>query len=132
MLKQQTNLPSLGVDFLYASAYTIDMKEIEFFKLENNKEPVVEWLNSLDLATQARIHSRFSRLQEDNYGDCKKLGEISELRFNFGPGYRIYFSEIDNTIVLLLNAGDKKTQKKDIEKAKEYFNAWKGQGNGQI
>lgn len=105
------------------------MKEIEFFKI-NNKEPVKEWLDSLDSITRKRIYARLIRLEEGNHGDCKKLREISELRFKFGSGYRIYFTELDNIIILLLNAGDKKTQNKDIEKAKEYLNIWKGKRHG--
>ncbi|MFA7659097.1 MAG: type II toxin-antitoxin system RelE/ParE family toxin [Candidatus Gastranaerophilaceae bacterium] len=108
------------------------MKEIEFFKLDNDKEPVKEWLLKLDSFTRKRIYARILRLEEENYGDFKNLGEISELRFKFGSGYRIYFAEIDNLIVLLINAGDKKTQKKDIEKAKEYLKIWKGQHDGKI
>lgn len=117
---------------MYALAYNVYMKEIEFLKLDNGKEPVKEWLNSLDSATRKRIYVRLIRLEENNCGDCKKLGEISELKFKFGAGYRVYFAEVDGTILLLLNAGDKKTQSKDIERAKEYFNIWKGQNNGQI
>ena len=87
-------------------------------------------MSSLDNFTRKRIYVRLVRLQEDNYGDYKKIGEISELRVQFGSGYRIYFAEVDNVIILLLNAGDKKLQTKDIEKAKEYFNIWKGQNHG--
>ena len=105
------------------------MKEIEFFKLNNNKEPVKEWLSTLDSFTQKRIYARLLRLEEDNYGDYKNLGEISELRFKFGSGYRIYFAEIDNLVLLLITAGNKKTQEKDIEKAKEYLKIWKGNKN---
>lgn len=115
---------------MYALAYNVEMKEIEFFKLDNNKEPVSDWLNSLDSVTRKRIYARLIRLEENNYGDCKNLGEISELRFKFGSGYRAYFSEVNDIIIILLNAGDKKTQSKDIEKAKEYFNIWKGKCNG--
>jgi putative addiction module killer protein len=121
-----SNLHFETLDFLYALVYTSVMKEIEFFKLENNKEPVKEWLDSLDSLTRKRIYARLLRLEENNYGDCKVLGEISELRFKFGSGYRVYFAEIDKVIVLLLTGGDKKTQKKDIKKAKEYLNIWKG------
>lgn len=97
-----------------------------FFKLDNGKEPAKEWLDSLDLTIQTRIHTRLARLQEGNYGDCKNLGEISELRFKFGSGYRIYFAEVNQIILVFLNAGDKKTQSKDIKEAKEYLQIWKG------
>lgn len=105
------------------------MKEIVYFKQENGKIPVKEWINSLDSSMRKRIYARLVRLEENNSGDCKNLGEISELRFKFGSGYRIYFAEVDNIILLLLNAGDKKTQSKDIQNAKEYFQLWKGQYN---
>ena len=57
--------------------------------------------------------------KKNNFGDHKKIdSEISELRLKFGSGYRIYYTEVDNVIVLLINGGDKSTQSKDIEKAK--------------
>ncbi len=103
------------------------MKEVRYFKLDNDKIPVKDWLDSLDSPIRKRINARLVRLEENNAGDCKNLGEISELRFKFGSGYRIYFAEIDNIILLLLNAGDKKSQSKDIKNAKEYLKLWKGQ-----
>jgi putative addiction module killer protein len=103
------------------------MKEIIYFRLENGKIPVKEWMDSLDSSVKKRIYARLVRLEENNSGDCKNLGEISELRFKFGSGYRVYFAEENNVILLLLNAGDKKTQSKDIKNAKEYLQLWKGQ-----
>lgn len=102
------------------------MKEIIFYIHSNGKKPVEIWLKSLDISIRKRIFRRISRIEENgNFGDYKKLDEdISELRFNFGSGYRIYFAEVGDIIVLLLNAGDKKTQSKDIEKAKEYLENW--------
>lgn len=103
------------------------MKEITFYQHTNNKVPVVEWLKSLDKSFQIRVQDRLVRIeQNDNFGDFKKLdNEISELRFNFGSGYRIYYTEIDNIVVLLLNAGDKKLQNNDILKAKKYLAIWR-------
>lgn len=103
------------------------MKEIRFYQHINNKIPVVEWLKSLDKPFRIRIQDRLTRIEQDgNFGDFKKLdNDISELRFNFGSGYRIYYTEIDNIVVLLLNAGDKKVQSKDILKAKEYLEIWR-------
>ena len=67
-----------------------------------------------------------TRLLENNFGDHKKIdNEISELRFNFGSGYRIYYTEVDNIIVLLINGGDKSTQNKDIQKAKIILAEWR-------
>ena len=109
------------------------MKEIQFYRHTNNKVPITDWLKTLDKVNRFRIQDRLLRIeQDDNFGDFKKLdNEISELRFNFGSGYRIYYSEINNIIVLLLVGGDKKLQSKDILKAKEYLKTWR-QNNGQI
>ena len=103
------------------------MKEILFYRHTNDKIPVVEWLKTLDKPFWARVQDRLTRIeQDDNFGDFKKIdSELSELRFNFGCGYRIYYSEINNIVVLLLNAGDKKLQSNDILKAKEYFTIWR-------
>ena len=103
------------------------MKEILFYRHTNNKIPVLEWLKTLDKPFRTRIQDRLTRIeQDDNFGDYKKIdNELSELRFNFGSGYRIYYTEINNIVVLLLNAGDKKLQSNDILKAKEYFTIWR-------
>ena len=103
------------------------MKEIQFYKHTNEKIPLVEWMKSLDKSIKFRIQDRLNRIEQDgNFGDCKKLDDdISELRFNFGSGYRIYYTEVNNVVVLLLNAGDKKQQDKDILKAKEYLKIWR-------
>ncbi|MDR1167545.1 MAG: type II toxin-antitoxin system RelE/ParE family toxin [Heliobacteriaceae bacterium] len=107
------------------------MKEIVYFKLENGKEPVDEWISSLDIRTQSRIYSRLERISQGNYGDVKKLtnSELSEIRLALGKGYRIYYAEVENIIILLINAGDKSTQISDIKKANKYFILWKEQSN---
>ena len=83
-------------------------------------------MDSLDKNTKIRVQSRLTRLLENNFGDHKKIdNEISELRFKLGAGYRIYYTEIDNIIVLLINGGDKSTQSKDILKAKSILQEWR-------
>ena len=68
--------------------------------------------------------ARLDRVAHGNFGDVKEIdSSINEMRFFFGSGYRIYYVIRGNTIVLLLNGGDKKSQKKDIEKAKELYKA---------
>ena len=95
-------------------------------QLANDKIPFIEWMDSLDKTTKARVQSRLTRLLENNFGDHKKIdNEISELRLKFGSGYRIYYTEVDNIIVLLINGGDKSTQSKDIEKAKSILQEWR-------
>ncbi len=99
------------------------MKEVKFYKLENEKEPVKEWLLSLDLSIRVKIIKRLERIYDNNFGDYKQLAtNLYELRFFFGSGYRIYYTIQGNTVVILLYAGDKSDQKKDIEIAKNYLN----------
>lgn len=98
-------------------------REIEFYIDENGDIPFVEWLESLDRKTQARIRNRLTRLELGNFGDCKHVGSgVIELRFMFGAGYRVYFGEVKRKIILLLCGGDKSTQERDIQKAHE---SWK-------
>lgn len=89
----------------------------------SGKVPFLEWLNNLkDPVTRLRIRRRLDRVEQGNFGDCEPVGEgISELRLAFGSGYRIYFAEWDDAIIILLCAGDKGSQKKDIKLAKSYW-----------
>lgn len=99
-------------------------KEIQFFVDKNGKCYVKDWLQKLDITTQGRINSRLVRLEYGAYGDYKHIqGKLYELRFFFGKGYRIYFTERNNKIIFLLNAGDKESQSKNIKKAKEIIKA---------
>lgn len=68
-----------------------------------------------------RILSRIDRVRHGNYGDYKRFHGIIELKFHFGKGYRVYFGEDGNTIVVLLIGGDKSTQEKDIQEAISYW-----------
>ena len=79
------------------------------------------WLRRLkDANVKARINLRIRRIElNGNFGDVKPVGDgVSELRIDYGPGYRVYFAKRGNRIVLLLAGGDKSTQQRDIEKAK--------------
>jgi putative addiction module killer protein len=79
------------------------------------------WLRKLrDHNARARIQIRIRRLSLGNFGDVKPVGEgVSELRIDYGPGYRIYLQQRGNLLVLLLVGGSKKTQQTDIVKAKK-------------
>jgi putative addiction module killer protein len=78
------------------------------------------WFDKLrDKAAKVRIDIRIRRLSLGNPGDVKPVGEgVSELRVNFGPGYRIYFVQRGEELVVLLAGGDKSTQDQDISTAK--------------
>ena len=79
------------------------------------------WLTKLkDIQAKVSILRRIERVKEGNFGDYKSIGaDVSELRITTGPGYRIYYTKKDDEIVILLVGGDKTTQSKDIQKAKQ-------------
>jgi len=99
------------------------IKQIELYTTEKGEQPFIQWLESLkDKAGRYRIKERLDRVALGNLGDHKYIRDgVSELRLDFGPGYRIYFGEERETIVLLLCGGDKSTQRKDIKKAITYW-----------
>lgn len=104
----------------------MEKRVVKIAQIANNKAPFIEWMNSLDKVTKSRVQSRLTRLLENNFGDHKRIdNEISELRLKFGSGYRIYYTEIDNVIVLLINGGDKSSQSKDIIKARSILQEWR-------
>ena len=80
-----------------------------------------KWLSKLkDMKGRIAIARRIERMGNDNFGDVKSVGtHISELRITTGPGYRVYFTQKDEKIIILLVGGDKSTQAKDIKKAEE-------------
>ena len=111
-------------------ARKIQLKTVIVYIDENGNEPYTDWLRSLrDQKTQERIKVRIRRLESGLYGDCEPVGEgVSELRMFFGPGYRVYFGEDAENIVVLLSGGDKSSQKRDIKTAKEYWKEYQDNG----
>ena len=84
-------------------------------------ETFARWFDSLrDRQARARIDVRIRRLSLGNPGDVRPIREgVSELRIDYGPGYRVYFTQRGQTLVVLLGGGDKRTQDRDIELALE-------------
>ena len=80
-----------------------------------------EWFSNLrDRVAKVRIDIRIRRLSLGNPGDVKPVGEgVSELRIDYGPGYRVYFAQRGLKLIILLAGGNKSTQEKDIQTAKE-------------
>jgi putative addiction module killer protein len=84
-----------------------------------------KWLGKLkDLRAKAKILFRLQKIEDDeHFGECEPVNYgIRELKINYAKGYRVYFKESDGKIILLLIGGDKSTQQKDIERAKEILN----------
>ncbi len=97
------------------------------YQQENGTCPVVSWLEALDDLVRYRIKSRLARVSLGNLGEYKMLGDgLGELKFKFGSGYRIYFSEFKGEIILLLCGGDKGSQKNDIKLARNYLEDYLG------
>lgn len=90
----------------------IEIRQTEIF---------ADWLRSLaDKQAQKRIAQRLVRIEAGLFGDAKSVGGgVSELRINYGPGFRVYFTRRGNTLVILICGGDKSSQSRDIAKAKK-------------
>jgi putative addiction module killer protein len=86
------------------------------------------WFSGLrDPQAQARINARIRRLSPGNPGDVKAVGSgVSELRIDYGPGYRVYYAQRGKALVLISCGGDKRTQDVDIKRAIEIARDWKG------
>ena len=99
------------------------MKEIIYYQTAENKVPYLEWYNSLDKSLRLLVDKRLSKVERGLYGNNKRLSEeLYELKFD--NGLRIYYTEIENTIVLLFTGGNKSKQSKDIETATKYLNEY--------
>lgn len=105
----------------------IRQRRLQAYRTSRGREPFTEWLISVhDRNTRNKIERRLDRIISGNFGDYRSVGAgVFELRFSFGAGYRIYFGEVDDTIVLLLCGGDKSSQAQDIERAKRYWLEYK-------
>ena len=85
-----------------------------------------KWIKKLkDNKVKALINKRINRLAKGNPGDNRFLGDITELRIDYGPGYRIYYKDTGKEIIILLCGGDKSTQQADIQKAREILQFYK-------
>ena len=97
--------------------------EVRHYLTESNRDPYQEWLDGLkDIRARVAIQRRIDRLVSDNFGDHKFCRDgVWELRIDTGPGYRIYYAQTNQMIVLLLCGGDKRSQKSGIDRAVKYW-----------
>ena len=102
---------------------------LQYYLEDDGTAPFTEWLSNLrDRDAHARISARLNRVKLGNFGIIKALGDGgTEIKIDYGPGYRLYYAMNGKTIVLLLIGGDKSTQKQDIKLAKTY---WQRQQKG--
>ena len=98
-------------------------KAIEYYVTSDGRSPFHDWYTSLkDVKTLAVINNRLTRVERGLLGDHKALGSgVYELKIDVGPGYRIYFGQEGQKLIWLLHGGYKKTQQRDIEMAKKYW-----------
>ncbi len=98
-------------------------KQIIYYTTASGKCPYLDWLNTLDGKTQDIVNARIDRLKDGLKGDWKRLtnSKLSELRIDFGKGYRVYYRELNNIIILIVAGGDKSDQKRLIKQAGKYL-----------
>ena len=101
--------------------------ELRYYQTSTGARPFPDWLERLnDRQARARIDARLARVITGNLGDVRPVGAgVLEMRIDWGPGYRVYFARLGQITVLLLCGGDKRSQQKDIEHAKAYFEDFK-------
>lgn len=106
--------------------------EVRRYVTGSGKDVVGEWLAGLkDARARAKIATRIARLEADNFGDCRPMGDsVWELRIDWGPGYRVYDAVVGAEVVLLLCGGDKRKQSADIRRAAEFLTDYRQRMTG--
>jgi len=102
------------------------MIELVLYPTDEGKAPFEDWFNRLDTAAALKVRTALARLETGNLGDVTPVGQgVSERRITFGPGYRVYFGQPGDKLVILLCGGTKKRQSRDIEQAKAFWDDYK-------
>ena len=111
----------------------VGARTLYYFEETRGRYPYREWiLNLKNPVAVARLDVRLTKLTLGNFGKWRAVGEgVIELKEDFGPGYRIYVAEDGPVIVVILCAGDKRTQPADIQRAKEYWKQYKSRKRGK-
>ncbi|MGJ8604350.1 MAG: type II toxin-antitoxin system RelE/ParE family toxin [Marivita sp.] len=102
------------------------MNKLVVFDTEAGKTPFDDWFNGLDTAAALKVRTARARIETGKIGNVKPVGQGgSERRITFSPGYRVYFGQDGDTLVILLCGGTKKRQSKGIKQAKAYWDDYK-------
>jgi putative addiction module killer protein len=102
------------------------MPEIRYYVSSADRQPFAEWYADLDAAARAKVTRAIVRLEQGNFSNIKTVGEgVFEYRIDFGPGYRVYFGQDGQALVILLTGGTKKRQQRDIDAAHAYWSEYK-------
>ncbi|HHT0604978.1 TPA: type II toxin-antitoxin system RelE/ParE family toxin [Legionella anisa] len=99
---------------------------IESYITKEGIEPFSKWFNKLNAVAAAKVSTALYRMELGNYSNVKSLGDgVYEYKIDFGPGYRVYFGQDGDELVILVGGGSKKQQDKDIKMAKQYWQEYK-------
>jgi putative addiction module killer protein len=98
-------------------------RELQFYETENGVAPAKNWLDAReDTEEYGAIMVGLEKVKQGNFGDHRSLGNgVSELRIDFGLGYRVYYGQLGRELVILLVVGSKQSQDRDIKTAKQYW-----------
>ncbi len=106
------------------------MPDLVQYETEEGGCPFADWFDDLDVQAALKVRTALARMEAGNPGDVKPVGEgVSERRIDFGPGYRVYFGQDGQQLVVLLVGGTKKRQQRDIDQAKAFWADYKARKN---
>lgn len=102
------------------------MPEIRYYVAADGQQPFASWFAELEAVARAKVTRAIVRLEQGNFSSVKSVDKgVFEYRIDFGPGYRVYFGQDGQTLVILLTGGTKKRQQRDIDDAHIYWNDYK-------
>ena len=108
------------------------MPEVRYYVGSSGEEPFAAWFADLESVARAKVTRAVVRLEQGNFSNVKSLGQgVFEYRIDFGPGYRIYFGQDGQALVILLTGGTKKRQDRDIDAAYAYWQDYKQSKHGR-
>lgn len=102
------------------------MAELLYYQTADARQPFDRWYDGLDTIGALKVNTALTRLAAGNTSNVRPVGEgVSELKIDFGPGYRVYFGQRGADVVILLAGGTKRTQAADIRRAKAYWSDYR-------